>query len=384
MRTISDTISRLAAFRAANAAAGETIGCGRLTPLVSFGSNPGALRGYVYIPASLAPNAALVVVLHGCTQSASGYDAGAGWSEMAERHGFALLFPEQQRQNNPNLCFNWFSPADNQRNVGEALSVRQMIAAVTAAQQIDPARIFVTGLSAGGAMTSVMLATYPEVFAGGAIIAGLPFGCASTVPEAFDRMRGHGMPGGAALSGLVRSASTHRGPWPTISIWHGTADATVSYNNAQAIVDQWRDLHGVTSNGYEEHVVSGHARRVWADASGREVIEEYTIRGMGHGTPVDTLCDDGCGASGAYMLEANISSTLHICHFWGLAKETPAAPRAPAPELVEVSAGSAEPKAVAMPLLHSPVMHRSDKPPVATHGVRQVIEHALRQAGLMK
>ena len=90
--------------------------------------------------------------------------------------------------------FNWFQPEDIRRGSGEALSIRQMIASVSAAWRIDPGRVFITGLSAGGAMASVMLATYPEVFAGGAIIAGLPYGSASTIPEAFDRMRGHGLP----------------------------------------------------------------------------------------------------------------------------------------------------------------------------------------------
>src|SRR5690606_13373617 len=123
-------------------------------------------------------------------------------------------------------------------DAGEALSIRQMVAAVSARHSIDPCRIFVTGLSAGGAMTSVLLATYPEVFAGGAVIAGLPYGCADTMPQAFDRMRGHGLPDGVDLSALVRRASSHDGSWPTLSVWHGTADATVSQRNAQAIVDQ--------------------------------------------------------------------------------------------------------------------------------------------------
>ncbi|UCI18400.1 PHB depolymerase family esterase [Mesorhizobium sp. B2-1-8] len=107
---------------------------------------------------------------------------------MADRRGFAVLFPEQQRSDNANLCFNWFIPDDTRRGSGEALSIRQMIEAVMVAQDSDRTRIFVTGLSAGGAMPAAMLATYPEVFAGGAILAGLPYGSATTLPQAFDRM----------------------------------------------------------------------------------------------------------------------------------------------------------------------------------------------------
>ena len=87
----------------------------RLRENFGFGSNPGNLRMFVYRPASLADNPALVVVLHGCTQTAAGYDLGAGWSTLADRYGFVLLFPEQQRSNNPNGCFNWFQPAHSQR-----------------------------------------------------------------------------------------------------------------------------------------------------------------------------------------------------------------------------------------------------------------------------
>ncbi|WP_232493368.1 alpha/beta hydrolase family esterase [Novosphingobium kaempferiae] len=387
MRKISDTISRLAALRAAGNANTFLPASSRLARLSNFGPNPGALNGYVYISQTLRTNAALVVVLHGCTQNAAGYDIGAGWSDMADRHGFALIFPEQQRQNNPNLCFNWFSPGDNRRDVGEALSIRQMVAAVTARHGLDPARVFVTGLSAGGAMTSVMLAAYPEVFAGGAIIAGLPYGCANTVPQAFDRMRGHGMPSGLELTALVRSASDYEGPWPTLSIWHGTADATVSHDNAQAIIDQWRTLHGARKAPDHLEAIGAHARRIWTDAAGREVIELYTIHGMGHGTPLDTLSADGCGASGPYLLEANISSTQRICHFWGLAHETEtgAAKVAKQPalgpsdqEAAHDSISNAMPPIFARrPFAHDQQAHR-------TGGVRKVIEDALRSAGLMR
>jgi feruloyl esterase len=98
-----------------------------LRETIRFGSNPGNLRMFVHRPPDLADNPALVVVLHGCTQSAEGYDLGAGWSTLADRYGFVLLFPEQQRSNNPNGCFNWFLPAHSQRDRGEPLSIRQMI-----------------------------------------------------------------------------------------------------------------------------------------------------------------------------------------------------------------------------------------------------------------
>jgi len=380
MRKLSDTVARLAALRVAPAADVS----GRLTRLREFGSNPGALAAHIYVPPGLASGAPLVVVLHGCTQTAVGYDLGAGWSQMADRHGFAVLFPEQQRQNNPNLCFNWFVPEHSRRGSGEALSIRQMIAAVAQAHPIDPERIFVTGLSAGGAMASVMLATYPEVFAGGAIIAGLPFGCAATVPQAFDRMRGHGLPTDAELTALVRDASDHHGPWPTISIWHGSADATVNPSNVQAIIGQWRALHGVGVVPDRTEAVDGYPRRVWSDRAGREVIEEFSITGMGHGTPLDSLGADGCGRSGPYMLEASISSTQHICHFWGIdggiarsGEEKVAAQRPDAP-----ASGAVLSPASAAPFRSPTGRAGMGGPEVA--GVGKVIEDALRAAGLMR
>lgn len=181
---------------------------------------------------------------------------------MATQYGFALLFPEQQRQNNLDLCFDWFSPGDNRRDTGKALSIRQMVAAATARHGLDPARVFCTGLSAGGAMTSSMLATYPEVFAGGAIITGLPCGCADTFARAFDRMRLLGMPRGLELTAFVRGASGHDGAWPTVSIWHGTAEATVGHGNAQAVIGQWPPLHGAAAAPDHVQIVRGQAERI--------------------------------------------------------------------------------------------------------------------------
>ena len=106
-----------------------------------FGSNPGNLRMFTYVPDPLPNSAALVVVLHGCTQTAVGYDHGAGWSTLADRYAFALLFPEQQPSNNLGRCFNWFQPEDSARDHGEALSIRQMIEHVIRTREIDRRRV---------------------------------------------------------------------------------------------------------------------------------------------------------------------------------------------------------------------------------------------------
>src|SRR5205085_10145666 len=129
---------------------------------------------------------------------------------------------------NANTCFNWFNPEDIARDSGEAGSIQQMIAHLAGAHKIEPRRIYITGLSAGGAMTSVMLAVYPEVFAGGAIIAGLPFGIASNVREALGGMMQSTSRPAGKLGDLIRKASKHKGPWPKVSVWHGSADRTVN------------------------------------------------------------------------------------------------------------------------------------------------------------
>jgi poly(hydroxyalkanoate) depolymerase family esterase len=388
MRNISDTIARLSAFKGHALSHGSSEISGRLRPIEGFGSNPGNLKGYTYVPPSRAERAPLVVVLHGCTQSAGGYDRGSGWSQMADRHGFALLFPEQQRQNSPNLCFNWFSPEDSRRDCGEALSIRQMIRQFERDHLIDADRVYVTGLSAGGAMASVMLAAYPEVFAGGAIIAGLAYGCAASVPQAFDRMRGHGIPAAHKLAALVRGASHHQGRWPSISVWQGSADATVSPVNADAIVGQWAPLHGVGSRPDFIETVDGHQRRVWRDADGRDVIEAYAIAGMAHGTPLATSGAEGCGSSGAYMLEAGISSTGRICQFWGLTRDNE-------PGLVQPAAGQSSRECRDLALAPTDITVSDarlvdvDTVPNTqatnrNHNIREVIERALRTAGLMR
>jgi feruloyl esterase len=245
----------------------------RLDESRNFGSNPGNLRMFSYLPPALGSKSALVVVLHGCTQTAAGYDHGSGWSTLADRYGFALLLPEQQRSNNTNSCFNWFQTGDIRRDEGEALSIRQMVEIMAINNDIDRDRIFITGLSAGGAMTSVMLACYPELFAAGAIIAGLPYGAAHDVQQAFESMFQCPPRSPQAWGDLVRGASPHAGPWPRVSVWHGAADKTVVPANAREIRKQWSNVHGLPAMPSFQDIVDGNPRQVWVDATGRELIE---------------------------------------------------------------------------------------------------------------
>ena len=290
-----------------------------LVEVTGFGSNQGDLRMLMFLPGSLQEPRALVVVLHGCGQSAAHYDLGAGWSTLAKHFGFALLMPEQQVGNNANRCFNWFIPDDIARDRGEACSIQQMIRHMIDDYRIDPRRVFITGLSAGGAMTTVMLATYPEVFAAGAVIAGLPFGVASNVREALTGMRGLRTRAAGDLGDLVRKASQHRGKWPRISVWHGTADRTVDAANADEIVKQWLDVHRMPAKPMSEGMVDGHPRQIWWDGEGETVVESYTITDMAHGTPLGIADNDKhYGIEGAFLIEAGISSSYHIAEFFGL------------------------------------------------------------------
>lgn len=343
----------------------------RLSDISAFGANPGKLRARCYVPKTLVAKAPLIVVLHGCTQTAAGYDHGAGWSRLADRHGFALLFPEQKRANNPGLCFNWFQPGDVRRGGGEAASIRQMIARMFDRHDLDPARVFVTGLSAGGGMTSAMLAAYPDVFAGGAIIAGIAYGCADSVGGAFECMGGGGRKAPASLGDKVRGATSHKGPWPRVSVWHGASDNIVAASNGEDAVHQWVDVHDLVPSPDRVEMVDGHPRRVWTGDGGEILVEEYVIAGMGHGTPLAPGDAPGrSGTAGPHMLDVGLSSTDRIAEFWGIVDASAAETRVPATR--KPAAAKARPR------------HAARKTGVQAGGVHAIIENALRAAGLLK
>lgn len=299
----------------------------RFTHVVGFGSNPGRLRMISYVPHHLPPSSPLVVALHGCAQNAAMYDYGTGWSALADRYQFALLLPEQQQSNNYHLCFNWFRPEDARRNSGESLSIREMIEWMLAAHRLGRSRVFICGLSAGAAMAGIMLATQPEVFAAGALIAGVPYGCASTTHDAFECMFKGKHRSSAAWGDLVRQAAPgYRGPWPRVSIWHGDSDRTVVPSNASELVKQWADVHRLGPPERNEELVDGSVRTVWRDARGNIPLEQYTVRGMAHGVPLGGISDEEeYGNPGDFMLDVGISSTVRIAKFWGLIGDAPTA-----------------------------------------------------------
>ena len=350
----------------------------RLRPVTGFGTNPGRLRMLSYVPPHLPPGAPLVLVLHGCTQSAAAFDHATGWSKLADRYGFALLYPEQTRENNPNLCFNWFDPAHTARGRGEACSIQQMIDHMVGAHRLDRARIGITGLSAGGAMAAVMLATYPELFAAGAIIAGLPFGCATNVQQAFENMmQGRSRPA-AEWAALVRSASSHAGPWPKLSIWHGDADSTVVPSNAEELAKQWTALHGLAARPTLNAALEGMPYRAWHGGGGTMLVESITIPGMGHGAPIAT----DLGHAAPFVLDVGISSTHHIARSWGLT----AAPfvQGAAEEAADASVHRSNlPVPASRDQGRSSTDHASRKPGLAMDPAA-VIHDALRAAGLLK
>ncbi len=343
----------------------------RLQDLAPPRDNPGDLAARYYVPDGLTGPAPLVVVLHGCTQNAAVYDHGSGWSKLADRHRFILLFPEQRRANNPMLCFNWFSGNDTQRGMGEAASIRAMVEALAARHDVDRQRIFVTGLSAGGAMAAAMLATYPDLFAGGAIIAGVAYGCASGVAEAFDCMGGRARSDAAELGRKVRRASPHRGPWPRVQIWQGSADRTVVPSNADAIALQWAHIHGLGPKPDRSDEVAGYPRRMWLGANGEPLIEQYVITGMAHGIPLDPGTGEGeLGEAGAHMLDVGLSSTGHIAAFFGIA---------PPP-----AADQAKPDEPRASRTIRPARRPDAAAPETASGIQSVIEKALKAAGLMR
>ncbi|HUH01434.1 MAG TPA: PHB depolymerase family esterase [Kofleriaceae bacterium] len=302
---------------------------GQMTAVASFGSNPGALGMYEYVPVDLPDQAPLVLVLHGCTQTAADMQS-SGWSELADEYGFALVYPEQSTSNNSVRCFNWAGeygdPANLVRGQGENQSMKSMVDWMIANRGVDPARVYIAGFSAGGAFAAVMLATWPDVFAAGAVQSGVPYRCATTVQGAYDCQSLNNHPERkkepAEWGDLVRAAYPgYTGPYPRVSIWHGLNDTfIVHHENRTELLEQWTNVHAMAMTPTSTEMVAGHEHAVYR-AGERAMVESYAIAGMGHAVAFGLADPDHpCGPSGfaQYYEDRGICASFRIAEFFGL------------------------------------------------------------------
>lgn len=301
-------------LRSASAASGS------LVPVGSFGSNPGALAMYTYTPPNLPADAPLVVALHGCAQTANDYYTHSGWAELADRYGFAVVFPQQSNLNNPLACFNWYTPSDDRRGVGEAASVLSMVGYEKAHLSIDASRVFVTGVSAGGAMAADLSADYPDAIAGGATDAGVAAQCASSILQATScQTLSQGRTPAQWAAKVTASYPGYTGSYPKMAVWQGTADYVVYPVNGAELRDQWTAVHGASQTPSGTRTLTGGTtERTYDDASGAPVVAYFSVAGMGHGVAVHPGSGtDQCGSTGAYFLDY-ICSSYYTAQFWGL------------------------------------------------------------------
>ena len=243
-------------------------------------TNTAGTRGYkLYIPDGLEGEAVpLVVMLHGCTQSPDDFAAGTRMNALAEEGKFFVLYPEQSNAANIQKCWNWFQAGDQLRDRGEPSIIAGVTHQVAATQPVDTRRIYVAGMSAGGAMAVVMGETYPDLYAAVGVHSGLPYGAARDMPSAFQAMQG-----GGPSQGVSRT--------PTI-VFHGDHDSTVNQRNGQQVLRQWLSSasagKGATTKPLvtvrKGQVPNGHAytRSVYKDVDGRPVAEGWVVHSAGH------------------------------------------------------------------------------------------------------
>ena len=260
----------------------------------SFTCAAGSRNYKLYIPRRpQTGQLALIVMLHGGTQDAEDFAAGTRMNALAEDHGFIVAYPSQSKAANASLCWNWFSPENQMRGRGEPAIIAGITREIIAEYAVDPARVFVAGLSAGGAMAAVMGATYPDLYAAVGVHSGLPYRSAADLPSAFAAMRGD-----ARLSG--RRSGRSRGtcdenPRIRTIVFHGDADNIVHQSNAAKMVEADRAGESIERSEARHAVIRAHTRTVVRDKTGAVVVEQWLVHGSGHawsgGSPDGTYTD---------------------------------------------------------------------------------------------
>lgn len=260
-------------------------------------SAQGQLGYKLYVPAKRAPAPMpLIVMLHGCTQSPDDFAAGTAMNALAEQHGFVVAYPEQTSAGNANKCWNWFRAEDQARGRGEPALLAGVVKDILGQEAVDPARVYVAGLSAGGAAAAILGARYPDVFAAVAVHSGLAVGAATSMPQAFAAMRA-GAKGAKLAQGV-----------PTI-VFHGLADATVAPANGQAVYQQVAP--SVPRRGEAKRItVNGLAvqQTIQPSKAGSQA-ELWEIEGLGHAW-------SGGSPAGSYTSSAGPDASAEFVRFF--------------------------------------------------------------------
>jgi poly(hydroxyalkanoate) depolymerase family esterase len=241
-----------------------------------FSCSAGERRYLTYVPASAKDGLqGLIVMLHGCTQTPEDFAAGSRMNALAETHRLVVVYPHQSRGENAQSCWNWFRRGDQMRDRGEPAILTGLAREIAARHEIPADKVFVAGLSAGGAMAAILGEAYPDVFSAIGVHSGLPVGSAKDVPSAFSAMGGNPLP----------RASATRDKTARIIVLHGTADATVHSRNADEIVRQALDAGPGQTLQTEDRGKAGgrgYTRSVTFNDTGVALVEHWKIDGLGH------------------------------------------------------------------------------------------------------
>ncbi len=298
--------------------------------VTDFGTNPGNLKLFFHSPIATMKTEVskpLVMVIHGCSQSAEMVAHESGWNKLADEYGFYVLYPQQNIFNNVTTCFNWFSKNDVSKDMGEVLSMRQMISYTVKNYSIDTTRIFIYGLSAGAVMSVSMMADYPELFNAGASLAGGPFMSATNVLEAMMMMKQPTIKTPEELGVLVRNQNKdYQKNYPRLILIHGEKDIVVNYKNTNELIKQWTNvmnLDTISSTRIDSFNFHSEIKRYsWIDDQNKEAIIFYSFKTLGHALPVDLGIDKYQGGeTGLFAIDKNFYSTYYIAKDFGLIKE---------------------------------------------------------------
>ncbi len=279
-------------------------------PFTQFGDNPGELTASYFQPTKQTNS--LVVFLHGCVQQGETLAQQSGFVALAKQHNFTLLVPQQSKKNNVTSCFNWFSEQDSEKDQGEVLSIKNMILALKAQSKVD--RVFIAGLSAGGAMTSAMLVHYPELFTAGAVIAGLPYPCANNLAKAISCMRNGPSQSSIELASLARQGNEAVEQWPRLIVITGTKDTVVNPNNSQNLALQWSALSG-NSLKSNKTLTADYQQTFWQNKQESVQVKLVEINEIGHGLTVNSSYKNR-DVSADFIYESSLDSAVNIVEFW--------------------------------------------------------------------